>query len=126
MADEKQAQMLDFERSRNQLLSISAQKQQFQMQLAVLKQASDELEKTKEKKVLKAVGNILIQSDVAAVKKELKEKNESLGLRLKTLQKQEESLINKLNKLKSQIEGSSAPDAVLETEKQGAEEKKKK
>ena len=126
MADAKQAQMADFERSRSQLLGVSSQKQQLQMQLAVLKQATEELEKTKEKKVFKAVGNILIQSDVGVVKKEIIGKTESIELRMKTLQKQEESLINKLNKLKSQIEGSTAPDAVLETEKQSMEKKEKK
>lgn len=104
MAESKQAKMIEFERNRAQLLNVSAQRQQLQVQSITLKQALDELGKTKEKKVFKAVGNILIQEDTATVKKELKEKKESAELRLKTLQKQEESLVNKLNKLKSEIE----------------------
>jgi len=104
MAESKQAKMIEFERNRAQLLNVSAQRQQLQVQSVTLKQALDELGKTKEKKVFKAVGNILIQEDTAAVKKELKEKKESAELRLKTLQNQEESLVNKLNKLKSELE----------------------
>ncbi len=106
MAEIDQAKLAEFERNRAQLLNISAQKQQMQLQSLTMKQALDELTKTKEKKVYKAVGNILIQAETTKVKKELQEKKESIDLRLKTIQKQEDSLINKLNKLKSQIESS--------------------
>ena len=114
----------EFERSRSQLFTVSAQKQQAQMQSSALQQALDELAKTKEKRVYKAVGNILIQTDTPIVKKELEEKKESTDLRVKTLQKQEDSLVNRLNKLKSELESKQgAPtDPAKETEK---EEKKK-
>lgn len=114
MMEVNQAKLVEFERNRSQLLGISAQKQQLQIQSMTMKQALDELAKTKEKKVYKAVGNILIQSDTAKVKKELEEKKSSADLRLKTIQKQEDSLINKLNKLKSEIESSQKP--VTETQ----------
>jgi len=104
MAEVDQAKIAEFEKNRAQLMNVSAQKQQMQMQSMALKQALDELTKTKEKKVFKAVGNILIQQETTVVKKELKEKQESLDLRLKTVQKQEDSLMNKLNKIKSDIE----------------------
>ncbi len=114
MVEVNQAKLAEFERNRSQLLGITAQKQQMQIQSMTLKQALDELAKTKEKKVYKAVGNILIQSDTAKVKEELEEKRSSVDLRLKTIQKQEDSLINKLNKLKSEIESSQKP--VTETQ----------
>ena len=131
----KQQEMMEFERNRNQLLSISSQKQQLQFQASALKNALDELEKTSEKKVYKAVGNILIQTPVTDVKKELKENKESADLRIKTLQKQEDSLVGKLNKLRREIEGKSAASAVAapdgdatsvsETEKTEKKENKK-
>ena len=120
MAEEIQQKIMEFERNRNQLMGISAQKQQLQVQSQTLKATLEELEKTKEKQVYKAVGNILILSDTAKVTKDSKERLESTDLRLKTLQKQEESLVNKLNKLKSEIEAAQKPAApesqVLETE----------
>ena len=110
MVELDQAKLMEFERNRSQLMNVSAQKQQLQVQSMTLKQALEELGKTKEKKVYKAVGNILIQSDTSVVKKELSEKQKSVELRLKTVQKQEDSLINKLNKLKSEIESDSNPE----------------
>jgi prefoldin beta subunit len=109
-------------------MGVSSQKQNLQIQSQTLKTTLEELEKTKEKRVYKAVGNILILSDTSAVKKDVKEKQESAELRLKTLQKQEESLVNKLNGLKSEIEAAQKTGApvnqVVETEESG--EKKKK
>lgn len=128
MTNEIQQKVMDFERSRNQLMGVSSQKQNLQIQSQTLKTTLEELEKTKEKRVYKAVGNILILSDTSAVKKDVKEKQESAELRLKTLQKQEESLVNKLNGLKSEIEAAQKTGApvsqVVETEESG--EKKKK
>lgn len=123
MAEDLRAKAVEFERSRNQLLNVSAQKQQLQLQGSALGNAVSELEKTKEKKVFKLTGNILIQSDTIATKKELQEKKESIDLRVKTMQKQEDSLVNKLNKLKSEIETaqkasipSPSEDKIIETE----------
>jgi len=106
--ESNQAAVAEFSRNRDQLVSISSQKQQYQVQSAMLAKALEELEKTSEKKVFKAIGNILILSDVTDVKKELAEQKEKLDLRIKTLQKQEDSTVQKLNKLKSEIEGASS------------------
>lgn len=107
MANDEQAQqdLMEFERSRQQLLGVSSQKQQFQFQSATMEKSIEALEKTKEKKVYKAIGNILILSDTADVSKELKEQKEVTDLRVKTLQKQEDSIVQKLNKLKAKIQG---------------------
>lgn len=99
-----QQDIMDFERTRNTLLTISAQKQQLQIQGNALDQAITELGKTSEKKVYKAVGNILIMSSTDEVKKDLEEQKESTDLKVKTLQKQEDSTVEKLNKLKHKIE----------------------
>ena len=128
MAENIQEKVMEFERNRNQLMGVSAQKQQLQAQSQTFKVTLEELDKTKEKQVYKAIGNILILSDTLKVKKEMKEKKESTDLRLKTLQKQEESLINKLNSLKSEIEASqnqAGENQVVETEQAEGKEKKK-
>ena len=84
-----QQDIMDFEKTRNTLLTISAQKQQLQIQGTALEQALTELNKTSEKKVYKAVGSILIMSSTDEVKKELEEQKETSELKVKTLQKQE-------------------------------------
>ncbi len=107
-----QQNVTEFERNRAQLMGISNQKRQLELQSNAFGAALTELKSTKEKKVYKAVGNILVLSDVKRVEKELSEQKESADVRLKSLQKQEETVIDKLNKLKSMIEksaGNAAP-----------------
>ena len=103
---ELQQSIMEFEKNRNQLMNIGSQKQQLQLQSSALGAGLEELGKTKEKKAYKAVANILVLCDVEDLKKELSEQKESSDLRVKTLQKQEDSLIERLNKLKSSIEKS--------------------
>lgn len=94
----------EFERSRVQLSAIEGQVQSLSIQSEVFGQALSELKETKEKKVYKAVGNILILADVKKVEKELSDQKETVDLRLKTVKKQEETVLDKLNKLKAEIE----------------------
>ncbi|HLC79348.1 MAG TPA: prefoldin subunit [archaeon] len=94
----------EFERSRVQLSAIENQSQSLSIQSQVLDEALKELKDSKEKKVYKAVGNILILNDVKKVEKELSEQKETVDLRLKTVKKQEDAMLDKLNKLKSEIE----------------------
>ncbi|MFH1586969.1 MAG: prefoldin subunit [Candidatus Diapherotrites archaeon] len=104
MADELQTTISEFERTRGQMMVVANQKQQIQFHANSLKAALDELAKTKEKKVYKAVGNILILSDTAEVKKEIEGQKETSDLKVKTLQKQEDAFVDKLNRLKNTIE----------------------
>ena len=121
----KREELVQFEQSRNQLMSVSGQKQQFQLQAGAIQKALEELDKTSETKVYKAVGNILILSDVSQTKKELQESKETLDLRIKTLQKQEDILVQKLNQLRARIEGK-PQDAMEETRLDSKETKKSK
>jgi len=103
--EEQRAALLEFEKNRQMLGSINAQKQQVAFQLEMIDASLEEMSKTKEKTVYKVVGNILFLKDAKEMEKELKEKKETTELRLKTIDKQEESIIKKLNAIKSKIEG---------------------
>ncbi len=102
--EEQRAAVLDFERNRQLLASISAQKQQVSLQLEVSNASLAELAKTKDKTVYKIVGNVLFPKEVTEMEKEVTEKKESLSLRLKTIEKQEENLLKKLNAVRSKLE----------------------
>ena len=114
--DEQRALVMDFERNRQMLSTISSQKQQLSVQSEVISASLDELKETKEKSVLKVVGNILVQKSVADMKKELADQKESTDLKVKTLEKQEESIIKKLNSIKAKVEGP-AKEEKKETKK---------
>ena len=107
----------EFERTRMQLGAVESQNQSLGLQSKMMEEALRELGDTKEKKVYKAVGNILILTEVDKVNKELKDQKETVDLRLKTLKNQEKTTIDKLNSLKSQIE-------AAQKKGQGAEENK--
>ncbi|MEI8363843.1 MAG: prefoldin subunit [archaeon] len=84
---------------KQQLMFITNQKQQMQFQSNILDSTIKELETTKEKKVYKGTGNIFISKNVEDVLKETKETKETIALRIKTLEKQENELVKKLNEL---------------------------
>lgn len=84
---------------RQQLMYLSNQKQQLEVQLNVLKNTIEELNKTSEKKVYKGIGNIFIKADKDKVIEENKDLQETVSLRIKNVQKQEDTLIKKLNEL---------------------------
>ncbi len=82
---------------RQQLMFLAQQKQQVQFQINVLENTLKELEKTKEEKVYKGVGNVFIFSDKSEVIKETKDLKETLDLRIKNIQKQEDTMLKKIN-----------------------------
>jgi prefoldin beta subunit len=104
VANELNQTIQEFERTRAQLMGVSSQKNQLKAQSEALESSVEELNKTKEEKVFKAAGNILVQVNQKDALKEVKEQKESIDLRLKTVEKQETTLLDKLNKLKTEIE----------------------
>jgi prefoldin beta subunit len=102
--EEKRAAIVEFERNRQLLAGVSAQKQQLSFQKEVMQASIDELKKTKEDSVFKVVGNILVKKGRKEMEDELTERKESVELRLKTLQKQEEAALKKLNSIRAEME----------------------
>ena len=80
---------------RQQLMFLTQQKQQLQFQKSVLENTIKELEKTKEKKVYKGVGNVFILSDKEDVLKDTKDLKETTDLRIKNIQKQEDVILKR-------------------------------
>jgi prefoldin beta subunit len=126
--DEQRAAILEFERNRQMLASISAQKQQVAMQLEMINASLEELSKTKEKTVYKVVGNVLFPKDAKEMQAELDTKKESTDLRLKTLEKQEENSVKKLKSIQAKLEAEmkSEKEKAPSADKTTVIEKKKK
>lgn len=111
MAQDIREMVNEFEKQRQTLMSVSMQRQQLQAIINGLDISLKELENTKESKVFKAAGAILVSRDTKEVKKELAEQKENNELRMKTLDKQEKNLVEKLNTLKTQIESAAKSPA---------------
>ena len=95
---EKIEQMQVIEQNMQQLLM---QKQQFQTQLMELDSALSEIDKTTQ--AYKIVGNIMILKNKDELKKDLSEKKEMVDLRLKTIEKQENTLREKTKKIQAEV-----------------------
>jgi len=96
--EEKIGQLQMYEQS---LQNILLQKQQFQSQLSEIDSALKEMESSSE--TYRIVGNIMVLTKKEELKKELQEKNSSLKLRIKTLEKQEDTIKEKAQSLQSDI-----------------------
>jgi len=82
---------------------VAAQKQKLSIELNETTLALQELEKEADI-VYKSIGSILVKTDKEELKKELGEKKENLDVRLKTLERQEQRLLEKLKNMRAKIE----------------------
>lgn len=97
---EKINQLQLLEQNVNALLG---QKQQFQSQLVEVESALKEVETTK--KAYKIIGNVMVLSSKPELKKELESKKEMLGIRISSIDKQEERIRNKARGLQQEVLG---------------------
>lgn len=81
--------------SEQNLNQLNSQKQSFQSQLVEIEGSISEILKTK--KAYKIIGNIMVESDTETLKSDLESKKEMLDLRLKSIQKQEERIKQKIS-----------------------------
>lgn len=76
--------------------SLLVQKQAMQIELMETSNALEELKKAKQDDVYKIVGSLMFKSNRHELEKELERKRDIINLRLKTLDKQEQELKDKL------------------------------
>jgi len=88
-----------------QMQGIAAQKEALNMQLIEINKSLEELENTKEKEIFKISGAILIKQGVQEVKKDLEGKKELIDLRIKTLEKSEKKINEKLEEIRGRLTG---------------------
>lgn len=82
--------------------NILMQKQTFQIELNETKTALEEVEKAKGD-VFRVLGQVMVKADKADLKKELSEKSTLLELRMKSIDKQELSFREDVERLRGEI-----------------------
>ncbi|MBI5002236.1 prefoldin subunit beta [Candidatus Woesearchaeota archaeon] len=95
---EKIQQLQAIEQNMQHLLK---QRQQFQMQLLEVESALEELKKTD--KAYRIIGNIMVASEKSDLEKELTEKKDRIGIRVKSFEKQETLLKDQAKALREEI-----------------------
>jgi prefoldin beta subunit len=98
-------QIAQFQQAQQQAQALTAQRQQLELALHETERALEELDKLQEDAtVYKSVGSILIKANRADVKKELTERKETLGLRIKTIERQEGRIVERLREMRDKLQ----------------------
>jgi len=116
LSPEIQQKLREFQEAQQQARMVLTQKYQIELQLKESEAALDELEKAGNTEVHKIIGQILIKSDKETISKDLKEKADILGVRLKSLDSQEKKITGQLKSLQDRLQGviSSIPEEKAE------------
>jgi prefoldin beta subunit len=105
-----QAMLGQLESYQQQLQLVIQQKQKLQIELNDTKKALEEIETVEDGTVIyKTVGTLVVKTTKEKAIEELKEKVETLGIRLNALERQEKKLNEKLKDLTAQIQSSLKP-----------------
>ena len=97
--------LLQLQTFQQQLQMLAVQKESLNMQNIELEKALEELKKLGEKdEVYKAVGPMLIKSNKKDLEKDMGEKRETVSVRLKSLEKQEDRIKEKLKDTQNRLE----------------------
>lgn len=105
MSEQVKDMLLQFQQFQQQFQNVLIQKENAKMMIMEMEKTSEELKDSKED-VYKVVGNVLIKSTPSKIKKQLSDEKETLDVRIKSLEKQETSLREKLTGLQSKLETS--------------------
>jgi len=84
------------------LQNLILQKQAFSMELSETQSALKEIENADDD-VFKIIGQLMIKTDKSKTKEELSDKERIINMRVKTIEKQEKSLTEKLEELREEI-----------------------
>lgn len=103
VSEETQNLLQQFQGYQQQLQSLILQKESLRLQQIEIENALEELGKVKGEGY-KIVGSIMVKKPVNELKKELEEKRESVNLRLKTLEKNESRLSEKIRDLQTKLQ----------------------
>ena len=102
MKQSKQSQIEQMQLFEQNAQNFLMQKQQQQTKLLEIENAYDELKKSKDL-VYKIVGPVMIQSKKEDLEKELDEKKEMIELRIKSVEKQENLIKQKIQDLQKEV-----------------------
>lgn len=84
------------------LHNLLLKKQAFQIELSETQAALKEIEDANDD-IFKVVGELMIKTEKSKIKKELSEKEKMVELRLKTIEKQEQMLAEKIDSLREEL-----------------------
>ena len=99
-----QQELMQFQQLQSQYQIIVNQLQSMKMEINETELALSELSKTENPVVYKSIGSILIKSEKADMLDDLNKKKESIGIRITTIEKQEDRVKKKLEEMQKNLQ----------------------
>jgi len=103
MSEETKKMIGQFQVYQQQLQTILMQKETMKLQMMEMERALKELDGTKQKTAYKITGQIMISKPVEELKKDLNETKEGIDIRVKSLEKSEKRVSDKLKGLQTKL-----------------------
>ena len=103
VSEEEKKLVGQFQVYQQQLQAILLQKENLRLQTIEMEKALEELDASKGKKAYKIAGPIMIEKDIPQLKKELSERKSDIELRVKTLEKTEGRITDKLREIQPKL-----------------------
>ncbi len=103
ISEETQNMVGQFQVFQQQLQTVLIQKESMKMQNMEIEKALEELNATKETTAYKITGAIMVGRNIEELKKELTETKEDVDVKIKSLDKTEERINNKLKELQTKL-----------------------
>ena len=100
---EREKILEQFQIYQQQLQTLLLQKESLKMQKIEMERALDELSACKQDSAYKIIGNVMIKKSVEELKNELKETISEIEIRLKTIERSESKIVEKLKELQTKI-----------------------
>lgn len=105
LSPQMQNQLAQFQQLQQQIQAVAAQRIQYEAKLREIENTIEELERTNEgATIYKSIGTLLIRADdQKKIREELDEHRETMNIRIKALQRQEESLTQRFKEIQKKL-----------------------
>jgi len=99
-----QQELMQFQQLQSQYQIIVSQLQSLKIEITETDVALNELSKTENPVVYKSIGSILVKSEKPDILDDLNKKKESIDIRIKTIEKQEDRVKKKLEEMQKNLQ----------------------
>lgn len=103
MTDETKQMILEFQAYQQQFQAVAMQKESLRMQDLEIDKALEELQDSSQKTAFKITGSVMISKPVDDIVSDLKETKEAISIRLKSFEKTEVKLTERLKDLQEKL-----------------------
>jgi prefoldin beta subunit len=103
ITDETRQLVLEFQLYQQQLQSVVMQKENLKLQDLEIDKALEELQASKEKTAYKITGSVMVSKPTEDIIADLKETKEAISIRVKSFEKTEAKITEKLKELQEKL-----------------------